>query len=55
MAIFTADRATRAFIEPCDTYEEAEALIELYEAEDRVNDTYAPSSYTIVDENHKIL
>jgi DNA-binding transcriptional regulator YiaG len=52
MRFFTADKATGAFIEECDTYDEALRLIEEDEAEDKSNGEFTEGFYDIVDEHH---
>lgn len=50
--IYTADKETGAFIDKVDYVEEGLKLISEYEKKDKIEGTYVPDFYDIVDINH---
>lgn len=52
---YTADRATGTLIEGFDTYAEARAEIERYEANDKEDGCYEADFYDIVNEEHETI
>lgn len=51
--IWTANRETGDLIEQCETVLQAERLIDEYEENDKIDETFVPDFYDIVNENHE--
>lgn len=52
MRLYVANKETGAFIEEITSIEEGLAIINQYEATDKLEGIYTPNFYDIVDENY---
>ena len=55
MKLYTADKETGTFIEKVNSIEEGKNLILAYEQQDKLENTFEPNFYDIVNEEHETV